>query len=268
MTYTFKNFLEAHTGLSDPRVASPVDNVELAMDIINEQCSDCAWMVTKKTPFWRGDTSDKFLTGVRQTGFAVTDSSVTVRKSENTSNFYTVILDNIEGRSDFPKRSRSFIASTDQARAGAFGGWNRKENLLALIPFNGTKIGFVNANDMWDTEITMYGRVETINEWNYGFDTLGISADWEAVLEFDRLLKLGDKSATERFRQAFPTAPEGSTDFLEALTRAYSARGTGHTSVATSALTPAMMRQESEVWLGGQMLVVTHPMWLELTAGS
>ena len=64
------------------------------------------------------------------------------RTSRNTANYYTLFFDNSNKWKSFPKRSRSIIASTtEQYDYGA---------LYHIFPYDGSKIGIVPAEDMWE----------------------------------------------------------------------------------------------------------------------
>lgn len=68
------------------------------------------------------------------------------RKSANTSNEFTTLVDNfLPSWKDYPKRSNSFICSTDMSYAAGFG------YLHMVLPVGITKIGVCPENDMWSS---------------------------------------------------------------------------------------------------------------------
>jgi hypothetical protein len=67
------------------------------------------------------------------------------RRSANTSNYYTLLMDNLEVWKEFPKRSKSLICSTDTYIAETFGEIN------VVIPFDGCRIAFCPYGDLWDS---------------------------------------------------------------------------------------------------------------------
>ena len=73
------------------------------------------------------------------------------RRSENTYNFYTLFIDENPEWAEYPKRSNSFICSTSIDRAQAYGRLRGKRTCL-ILPKNGSKIGVVPANDIWNVE--------------------------------------------------------------------------------------------------------------------
>ena len=93
-----------------------------------------------------------------------TDPSKSERKSRNTSNFYTLWIDNSKKWSTYPKRSKSLICSTSLSTASEFGDGDS----FMVIPFDGAKIGVCPSYDMWDcfynelTKLSLY----TLPEFN------------------------------------------------------------------------------------------------------
>lgn len=67
------------------------------------------------------------------------------RESVNTNNFYTIIMNNAERFSEFPKRS--VIASTNKNVALSFS--SDDHSLAIIFPKNGTKLAMCNAPDIW-----------------------------------------------------------------------------------------------------------------------
>ena len=65
------------------------------------------------------------------------------RKSKNTSNIYTSLIDSSDRWKDYPKRSRSIIATTNKGYAYSYG----MPYLVYLI--NGAKIGLCSSDDFW-----------------------------------------------------------------------------------------------------------------------
>lgn len=70
------------------------------------------------------------------------DTSYTKRKSANTSNVYTVILDDTLP-SEFPRRSQSIICTTSYDYASKYG------DTFVILPCDNAKIGCTNQSDIW-----------------------------------------------------------------------------------------------------------------------
>lgn len=91
------------------------------------------------------------------------------RQSQNTSNYYTKLLDTNPLNTKFPKRSKSFIGSTDADRARNY--TRGVGSLVRVFPFNDVDIGFVNSEDLWDTEMTLLDQHHNIPDVNEFWDT-------------------------------------------------------------------------------------------------
>jgi len=65
------------------------------------------------------------------------------RRSANTSNYYTLIIDNDPAWKEYPKRSQSIICSTGNDSATSYG------TVYMVFPYDGAKIGVTPADDFW-----------------------------------------------------------------------------------------------------------------------
>jgi len=65
------------------------------------------------------------------------------RKSANTTNYYTLLIDNSKYWKSFPKRSQSLICSTTIERVYGYG------NPYQVFPYDGAKIGVAPNADFW-----------------------------------------------------------------------------------------------------------------------
>lgn len=260
MTFSFKTFLYEGTDYSDD--ASEKNALvykQLTLDEIIKHLqtdfSNCAWMVYQNKPLYRGER--KYVTDE----YAITDSSKGRRVSENTSNFYTLILDNHPDRKQFPKRSASLICTTSERTARDY-----DDHPLRVIPGNTAKIGFVNQGDMWHTDIDIFGEFFKIENLNTRWRRLGMSENnWNDWKKFDKKLKSGDPDSVKKFMEVFSHAYEGDEKvFLESILKAYSATETGHTQHTAKNLSPSLFERASEVWVGGPCLLVHQYSWKQL----
>lgn len=263
---SFSDFLalqEAAVG-SEPSY-EPVD-VERAIAALNKHAKNALWMLHDDTPLYRGDRSIKVVDAMKKTGFAMVDTSATERKSENTSNYYTVILDNHPDRGDFPKRSRSFIGSTSYQRSKGYLGWESNAHPMVMIPYDDTKIGLVNQEDMWDTVITLFGSREDIESANSSFEYMGLKPNIEDFEKCASRLKQGDSGALEQFRKGFGAhkSEKYAKTFMDEIWKAYSAASTGHTAHTTKTLPRPL--KKTEVWVGGKVILIDYEMWKKMRA--
>ena len=67
------------------------------------------------------------------------------RRSANTANYYTELLDSFESWKDYPKRSKSLICSTSYYTANGYG----RGNCYIVLPKNNTKLAVCPRDDLW-----------------------------------------------------------------------------------------------------------------------
>lgn len=109
---------------------------EKAIEIAKQHCSKA---IANKIELWRGGNFDD--------DCYLMDTSHTVRRSANTSNHYTIILDKFLGEKDLPMRSKSFIMTGEPRTAESFGTSRR------IIPFDDAKIGNTGKEDLWYVDL-------------------------------------------------------------------------------------------------------------------
>lgn len=256
---SFSEFLILEVAVKERPKYTPL-SVDEAVNLLNARCKDSLWMLELDKPFWRGDWHVSADKKVLQNGFATVDTSATERKSENTSNYYTVLLDNHPDRQDFPKRSRSFIATTDESRAAGYGNFKQ----FVIIPCDGTKIGVVYAEDMWDTKISLFNDVRDIERFNDVFENMRLKPEISSFLEFDKKLKSGDEDAANVFKDFFgyEAYDEYKNDFMNEIWRAYGPKSTNHKAFTTKNLPRNL--PDTEVWIGGDVVLISKDMWEQL----
>ena len=270
---TFKTFLEAAVGGKQPKYKDLT--VEKAIATLNTHCKDALWMLHDNTPLWRGDTK---IPVSGKPFFMTVDTSATERKSENTSNYYTVILDNIPSMANFPKRSRSFIGSTNKDRARSYGFLDNK--FFVMIPYDGVKIGIVGEQDMWDTEVRLFGSSQQISDINYDwskvFARAGISITKGITYAHFEKLSMKVKLTPHRFirilADCFDVAEFRvekelkNMTLLEYLNQQYSPRFTGFESATTKDkdIIKRAVDNKSEVWVGGKIMMISTSMWMSM----
>jgi hypothetical protein len=255
---TFKAFLE---GANTPPTTTTVNATE-ALHIIETHCKASQWRIKDNKPIMKGDRREGLTTFLRHTGYFTVDTSKTQRFSQNTSNYYTLILDHHPDRQHFPKRSQSFICSTIESTAYSYAHGDEKR-ILYILPYDTAKIGSVNREDLWNSQIgKLFGGlrigIESMNDY---FEELGIEENWESFLDFDKRLKAGEHLAVENFRSTFRNAsPEDEKHFLERIFDAYSESETGHSTGLPSRDSDG----RGEVWVGGECLVMGYNQWNDI----
>ena len=93
MQTTFQDFLEAKITPIVPEHLSA--DAEAIKQLIKTECSESVWMLENKLPLWCGDR--KTLSRLGPNGMAIINTELSTRKSEDMSNWYTLIIDNKNG---------------------------------------------------------------------------------------------------------------------------------------------------------------------------
>lgn len=110
-------------------------SLEQAMETIRENCKD---FLKKGSILYRGVYDrDQIALSVSPSDFK--------RKSRNTDNYYTLLIDNHPDWKSYPKRSKSIICTTDLKYATNMGTPYR------VFPFDGSKLGICPKADMWES---------------------------------------------------------------------------------------------------------------------
>lgn len=104
-------------------------------------------------------------------GVSMGDASVgTPRKSKNTSNNYTLWMDNHPSFHGKPRRGNAFITTTNPQQAGGYG------PIQLVIPADTAKVGIIGDNDMWDKKLSGEYTMLVLNEeTSLAFDELHVT---------------------------------------------------------------------------------------------
>lgn len=273
---SFKQFLaEAAVGKS-----IKYDHVDLekAVELLNTHCKDALWMLKNDSPIWRAQY-DPFGKMLGNDGVSVIDPSKTQRKSENTSNYYTLILDNHPEMVDFPKRSRSLIASATDSYPRTM---IDDDDPWAVIPYDGVKIGVCPHEDIWLTPVSIFGHTSPeLAYWNGIFAELFKDRSWKdftdyaAKLKFSVGLNNGRGSAVyENFCAAFRVDPDSrvaksaAQDFIGFIFKAYGLSKTKLKLATTATLAQIAKNRSREVWIGGPCVIMKAPVWNDIVSAS
>lgn len=112
-----------------------------ALKFIQKNCKDAlkAWK--------RGGHGDYIFRGLWSPGTSqaleVQGNIEPPRKSRNTSNYYTLLLDNLPSWRQYPRRGRSIICSSGYEKADAYG------EVFYVFPVDGAKIGVCSDRDIF-----------------------------------------------------------------------------------------------------------------------
>lgn len=128
------------------------------------------------SPIWRGvKNHDEPILKI--------DPSTGVRQSQNTTNYYTELMDHNPHYNGWPKRSRSLICTTDFKRAVNYSDSGR-DSVYAVFPGRGAKVAVCPGMDIWETEaiIPFFGGYTSFPDINYYLQELGLPPVYEEML--------------------------------------------------------------------------------------
>ena len=101
-----------------------------------------------------------------------------LRKSANTKNYMTLLMDNLSSWNNMPKRSKSIICTNSKMYAGGYG------QIYNVIPFDNTKIAIAPSNDIWLS-------FNFLNDNNY--DIMDFNDDLSKMFNYNNI-KVNDSS--------------------------------------------------------------------------
>lgn len=189
MKATFRQFIrEASVGEDlSPKILSEDE----ALRVIRENCSDVIDLFLQDHNFFKGFSADPL---GKSEVFGVIDTNRTTRKSQNTANFYTLVLDYKAKETGFPLRSKSLIGTTYSGTAESYG---RRGGKFIMLPFNGSKIGFVGKPDIWEIPVKFMGMKFHTHSVSYFLNNdLGIpDTDISQIEKYQTLMR--DKESVE-----------------------------------------------------------------------
>jgi hypothetical protein len=219
--------------------------INKAMTLLNSKCSAAAGLLPN--PIWRGMHNH-----TQEIFFA--DPSTGVRQSENTSNYYTLLLDSSPHMEGWPKRSSSFICSSNRYYASdyAYGGGG---GLFTIFPFNGVKIAVCPDKDMWKTTVIIpeFGMqfIDHLPEMNEWLARLGIEATAKGLQQAHTKPKV-----IELCRQ-YNVDPK---NFIPIIQTALSPKRTGFKLLTVEQFVASNFRSR-ECWIGGPVVAIRKDLY-------
>ena len=209
--------------------------------ILAEHCSDA--YQTARTPIWRG-------TGRNKAEIMMLDPSTGTRRSENTTNYYTMLMDNSPYMKGFPKRSNSLICTTRRKVAESYG--NGKA--YAIFPYNGTKIAICPGSDLWDTTVDLTDLRDGGVQWDDINHILKNRLGFSDDATFQQMIEYTN---SDRFRNLLSTVtsviePE---KFIAWLQQQMAPEKVGFVSMDISTF-DASDYPDNEVWFSGPCIAI------------
>lgn len=109
-----------------------------------------------------------------------------IRKSANTSNYYTILFSQIlKSWNKIPKRDHALICSTSNGIASSYG----YDDAFIIVPFDSTLVAYAETDDFWD--ITYKSYKFTLPELNHNFEQMKINDEKSDIEKFLQL-KISD----------------------------------------------------------------------------
>ena len=123
--------------------------------------------------FLEGNAIYRGVKGSAAYPYWIVDPHKFYRKSRNTNNFYTGLIDRLPSWRNWPKRSRSIICSTNPRNVSAYG------HSMIVFPKNGSKIGICSEDDFWYSFPVVKKRLAmtVMSDFNYCFHKTFIDID-------------------------------------------------------------------------------------------
>lgn len=166
------------------------------------------------------------------------------RKSANTANHHTKIIDhNLKG-TDYPLRSKSTICSTKIGYARIYSAGDP----LVLIPFDGVKIGVCPRKDLWLTKVKFDGITMEVVELNELYGIVGVKDDsFETIVDgIEKAVKAGKRMIGQIF-----TDDKSVKEHLEDV---YSIENLGFSLIENKDI--SKLKGSRECWIGGSCLAI------------
>lgn len=243
----FKRFLESEEN-KIPKGYRHEIPLEDALKLLKSHCGDALKLAR---PLYRGmsDPSDD------EEGVYMVHAQGSVRKSANTTNHYTVIMDHFLPHLGYPKRSEAIIFTNAHNTARAFG------SVFAIFPYDGVKIGVCAYGDLWDTPYFRIGNSSDkylIHQWNGVLTRMGLPSGsyLELVDAIKEKMRESGTPHADQLIQMFGTP--GNVE--SALEEAYSP-DTLQLNLATTKNIDDFADRERELWTGGKCIAIKLTLW-------
>lgn len=127
--------------------------------------------------------------------YALVKPSQVKRKSRNTSNIYTALMDILPSWREWPKRSLSIICSSSVGYAARYSGppispdWESVGAVYCVLPKNESRIAICSADDIWNSFVVISDRwgKDSMDLFNETFETI-----FSQLLKFSGVLVQDD----------------------------------------------------------------------------
>lgn len=206
--------------------------------------------------------------------FLILNGENGTRKSVNTGNYYTLLIDKLLKGTDYPLRSKSIICSSTRTTAKSYVGYNSQKTTYVIIPLKGTKVACTNYSDIWKMKFdfavlknnkyqitdSSKSRLITINQY---YDGLDINDD--SYSEFINDLKkclsknideVEDRDSYEELKSIFRDVDNLDNDVI-ALYKTIVDQFTLFDDASN-------IKEDNECWVGGKCLAIKYDVYASL----
>lgn len=164
--------------------------ISLSPEIIDKIKKDCA-IALSSNPIYRGIEDEDYI------DVLYGKNPNKPRKSAYTSNYYTIMMDELPSWRNFPKRSLSWICSGSRNKAGVYG------RIYRVLPVGNPKIVVGSDDDIWtsfDAGINnlLTPNFKDLNDVNETLDEICSKRGYNDVENLDELSTLVDLSAKDQ----------------------------------------------------------------------
>lgn len=235
-------------------IANPWTPQNMDVDDIIQWCNEhAAKYVDSGSRIWRG------VGNISRSG--VVDTTKLNRQSAQTNGYYNMWIDNADTWREFPKRSKSLIASTNRHTAEGYG------ELTLLVPADNAQIGICPAGDMWISimfptlnlnlnDFMEYLPSVLVGEEPNNWEELELRTKRttiEDVIDTERTTK---NSEVQQFAEGLVQLmkKEQSANVFDCLEELLDPNINGFSFTTAAAFSPSI--QDREVWVSGQVLQI------------
>ena len=171
------------------------------------------------------------------------------RESANTSNHYTIIMDEVLPALGYPKRSGSIIL-------GNYANLDYVEDygtVYAILPFDGSPIGVCPRFDIWHTQVNIGASFDNLERWNEFFEGAGVPdytfADMVTYLE-----EVLEDPYDSNFAKVSDVFVKGKVE--KQLRAAFDPKHAGFQLAATKNIYTRFANAPRELWIGAKCVAV------------
>lgn len=198
------------------------------------------------------------------------------RKSSNTANYYTALTEVLPSWKNWPKRSQSFICTTNEIQASRYG------EHYVVIPLENQPIAVASEKDFWDSLKTTLKM--SLAHWNYIFGLIleevfddkfiGVSSSEIIPLleKLNHILVNGSEAlsdeylnaARETVKQLFGTDNKAfrtndfKKDTLAHLNKIFDPMPNGNELLTNYNLSKLQLPDSKEIWFSGKALFIIN----------